>query len=92
MASTVYLLICAHIKLQKGGLSGRKLNANAAARLLKSAQSDLEATSGISENETLADCSLSKTVFSQTPGREVWWIDLGAKNQTLDSIQRRFQS
>ena len=27
----------------------------------------------------------------RTPRREVWWLDLGAKNQSLESIKRRFE-
>ena len=28
---------------------------------------------------------------SRTPRREVWWLDLGAKNQSLESIKGRFE-
>ena len=27
----------------------------------------------------------------RTPRREVWWLDLGSKNQNLESIKRRFE-
>ena len=35
--------------------------------------------------------STEKPKSCQTPRREVWWLDLGAKNQSLESIKRRFE-
>ena len=35
--------------------------------------------------------STEKPKSSRPPRREVWWHDLGAKNQSLESIKRRFE-
>ena len=55
---------------------------------------DEEGPSNVSEKEELSvivsDLS-EKTKSCRTPRREVRWLDLGAKNRSLESIKRRFQ-
>ena len=55
---------------------------------------DEESPSNVSEKEELSvivsDLS-EKTKSCRTPRREVRWLDLGAKNRSLESIKRRFQ-
>jgi hypothetical protein len=56
---------------------------------------DAEGTSNVSdsESEEMSNPSISteKPKPCRTPRREVWWLDLGAKNQNLESIKRRFE-
>ena len=35
--------------------------------------------------------STERPELRRTPRREVWWLDLGGKNQSLESIKRRFE-
>ena len=46
-----------------------------------------------SENEVVSNPSnpTEKPKSRRTPRREVRWLDLGAKNRSLESIKRRFQ-
>ena len=52
-----------------------------------------EGTSNVSESEDMSNPSNSseKQKSCRTPRREVWWLDLDAKNQSLESIKRRFE-
>ena len=54
---------------------------------------DWEGTSNATESEDMSNPSNSTEMpkSCQTPRREVWWLDLGAKNQSLESIKRRFE-
>ena len=56
---------------------------------------DEEGPSNISdsENEDVSNSSISteKPKSHRTPRREVRWLDLGAKNRSLESIKRRFE-
>ena len=54
---------------------------------------DAEGTSNISESEDRLNPSNSteKPKPCRTPRREVWWLHLGAKNQSLESIKRHFE-
>ena len=54
---------------------------------------DTEGTSNVSESEDMSNPSnaTGKPKSSRTPRREVWWLDLGAKNQSLESIKQRFE-
>jgi hypothetical protein len=54
---------------------------------------DAEGTSNVSESEDMSNPSNStrKPKSCRTPRREVWWLDLGAKDQSLESIKRRFE-
>jgi hypothetical protein len=48
-----------------------------------------EGTSNVSESEDTN--STGKPKSCRTPRREVWWLDQGARNQSLESIKRRFE-
>ena len=52
-----------------------------------------ESTSNVPESEDMSNSSnpSEKKKPRRTPRREVWWLDLGAKNQSLESIKRRFE-
>ena len=52
-----------------------------------------EGTSKVSESENMSKPSNSteKPKPCPAPRREVWWLDLGAENQSLESIKRRFE-
>ena len=54
---------------------------------------DAGGTSNISESEDMSNPSNSTEIPkpSRAPRREVWWLDLGAKNQSLESIKRHFE-
>jgi hypothetical protein len=54
---------------------------------------DAEGTTNVSESEDTSNPSNStgKPKSCRTPRREVWWLDLGGKNQSLESIKRRFE-
>ena len=56
---------------------------------------DTEGTSNGSESEdsdlSNPSNSTEKLKSPRTPRREVWWLDLGVKNQSLESIKRRFE-
>ena len=54
---------------------------------------DAGGTSNISESEDMSNPSNSteRPELRRTPRREVWWLDLGGKNQSLESIKRRFE-
>ena len=52
---------------------------------------DLESTSNVSEREDMSNPSTEKPKSCRTPRREVWWLDLGTKNQSLESIKGRFE-
>jgi hypothetical protein len=54
---------------------------------------DAEGTSNVSEIEDMSNPSnpTGKPKSCRTPRREVWWLDLGVKNQSLESIKRRFE-
>ena len=56
---------------------------------------DTEGTSNLSEckDSEMSNPSNSteKAKSSRTPRREVWWLDVGVENQTLESIKRRFE-
>jgi hypothetical protein len=54
---------------------------------------DAEGTSNVFESENMPNPSnpTGKPKSYRTPRREVWWLDLGAKNQNLESIKRRFE-
>ena len=53
---------------------------------------DAEGTSNISKGEVKSDSSNSteKPKANRPPRREVWWLDVGATNQSLESIKRCF--
>jgi len=53
----------------------------------------LEDISNVLESGDMSNPSnlTEKPKSCQTPRREVWWLDLGAKNQSLESIKRRFE-
>ena len=54
-----------------------------------------ESTSNLSESETISNYSnpIEKNLNpNRKPRREVWWFDLGATNQSLKSIGRRFEN
>ena len=53
---------------------------------------DAEGTSNVYESENMSNPSIStqKSKSCRTPHREVWWLDLGAKKQSLESIKRHF--
>ena len=53
---------------------------------------DLESTSNVSEREDMSNPSTEKPKSCRTPRREVWWLDLGTKNQSLESIKGRFEN
>jgi hypothetical protein len=55
---------------------------------------DAEGTSNVSESEDMSNPSnsMGKPKSRRTPRREVWWLDLGAKNQSLESIKRHFEN
>ena len=44
-----------------------------------------------SEDSTNPSNSTEEPKSFQTPRREVWWLDIDAKNQSLESIKRRFE-
>ena len=48
---------------------------------------DAEGTSNVSESEDISNPSNSTGKPKSYPRREVWWLDLGAKNQSLESIK-----
>ena len=48
---------------------------------------DAEGTSNVSESEDISNPSNSTGKPKSCPRREVWWLDLGAKNQSLESIK-----
>ena len=54
---------------------------------------DSEGTSNVSESEYMSIPSNPAEMLNscRTPRREVWWLDLGAKQQSLESIKRRFE-
>ena len=54
---------------------------------------DAEGLSNVSESQDMTNPSNSKEnpKSRPTPRREVWWLDLGAKNQSLESIKGRFE-
>ena len=45
-----------------------------------------------SESMSNPSSSMGKPKSSRTPRREVWWLDLGATNQSLESIKQRFEA
>ena len=60
---------------------------------LRATLKDTERTPNVFESEDIPDPSNSteKPKSCRNPRREVWWLDLGAKNQSLESIKRRFE-
>ena len=63
-----------------------------------SARPSLDDTKGLSNFSGSKDSDMScssnsteKPKSSRPPRREVWWHDLGPKNQSLESIKRRFE-
>ena len=54
---------------------------------------DEEGPSNVSEKEDVSNPlnSTEKTKSCRTPRREVRWLDLGARNRSLESIKQRFQ-
>ena len=54
---------------------------------------DAEGTSNVSKSEDMSNLSNSMDIpkSRRTPRREVWWFDLGAKKQSLESIKQRFE-
>jgi hypothetical protein len=55
---------------------------------------DVEDTSNLCEDEVISNPSNSTEKpdsTSRTPRREVWWVDLGRTNQTVESIKRSFE-
>ena len=54
---------------------------------------DAGGISNISESGDMSNPSTltEKPKSYRTPRREVWWLDLGAKNKSLESIKRRFE-
>ena len=51
---------------------------------------DEEGSLSVSDKEDVSNLS-EMTKSCRTPRREVRWLDLGAKNRSLESIKRRFQ-
>jgi hypothetical protein len=51
---------------------------------------DAEGSSNVFESEDMLN-STEKPKPCRTPRREVWWLDLGAKNQSLESIKQHFE-
>ena len=54
---------------------------------------DPKGTSNVSESEDMSNPSNSteKQKSHRTPRREVWWLDIGAENQNLESIKQHFE-
>ena len=54
---------------------------------------DVEGTLNVSESEDMLNPSNStdNPKSLRTPRREVWWLDLGTKNQSLELIKQRFE-
>ena len=54
---------------------------------------EAEVISNVSENSDMSNPSNSteKPKSYRTPRREVWWLDLGSKNQSLESIKLHFE-
>jgi hypothetical protein len=52
---------------------------------------DAEGTSDPYESEAISK-STEKPKPKRTPRREVWWLDQGTTNQSLESIQRCFEN
>ena len=54
---------------------------------------DAGGTSNVFESENMSNPSnsMEKLNSCRTPRREVWWVDLGSANLSLESIKRRFE-
>ena len=51
---------------------------------------DAEGISNFSESEDMSN-PMKKLKSRRTPRREVWWLDIGAENQNLESIKQHFE-
>ena len=71
----------------------REFNAYDGKGLPRAPLEDAEGTSNVSESEDMSNPSNStkKPKSRRTPRREVWWLDLGPKNQSLELIKQRFE-
>ena len=95
MASTRFTSVHANIEMSTDDSPEREFDDYDSEDLPVATLEHEESTSILSESETITNRSnaiVENLKPSQMPRREVWWLDLGATNHSLESIGRCFEN